>query len=61
MFLASPENQRTTKKKAITGGGPAISGIFCLINISKCTENKIRLSKVEKTMEESALQVLKNA
>ena len=55
LFLASPRDQRKTKKKAITTGGLAISGIFCLISIKKCTKNKRRLSRVEKTMEESAL------
>ena len=55
LFLTSPRNQRRTKKKVITSGGPAISGISCLISIRKCMENKRRLSKVEKTMEESAL------
>ena len=55
LFLTSPRNQRRTKKKAITSGGPAINGISCLISIRKCMENKRRLSKVEKTMEESAL------
>ena len=55
LFLASPRDQRKTKKKAITTGGLAISGIFCLISIKKCTKNKGRLSRVEKTMEESAL------
>ena len=55
LFLASPRNQRRTKKKVITSGGLAISGISCPINIIKCTENKRRLSRVEKTMEESAL------
>ena len=55
LFLASPRNQRRTKKKAITSGGHAISGISCLISIRECTENKRRLNRVEKTMEESAL------
>ena len=55
LFLASPSNQRKTKKKAITTGGLAISGIFCLISIKKCMKNKRRLSRVEKTMEESVL------
>ena len=55
LFLALPRNQRRSKKKGITSGGPAISGISCLINIRKCTESKRRLSRVEKTMEESAL------
>ena len=49
-----PRNQGRTKKKAITSGGPAISGISYLINIRKCIENKRRLSRVEKVMEESA-------
>ena len=61
LFLASPRDQGRTKKKAITSGGPVISGISCPISIRKCTENKRRLSRVEKTMEESALQVSKNA
>ena len=43
LFLASPRNQRRTKKKAITSGGPAIGGISCPISIRKCTENKRRL------------------
>ena len=60
MFLASPRNQRRTKKKAITNGRPAISGISYPIGIRKCIENIRRLSKVEKAMEESALQVSKN-
>ena len=55
LFLASPRDQRKTKKKAITTGGLAISGIFCLISIKKCMKNKRRLSRVEKAMEESAL------
>ena len=55
LFLALPRNQGRTKKKAITSGGPAISGISYLINIRKCMENKRRLSKVEKVMKESAL------
>ena len=38
-----------------------ISGISCPINIRKCTKNKRRLSRIEKTMEESALYVSKNA
>ena len=61
LFLALPRNQRRTKKKAITSGGPAISGVSCPISIRKCTKNKRRLSRVEKTMEESALYVSKNA
>ena len=60
LFLALPGNQRKTKKKAIASGEPAISGISYLISIRECTENKSRLSKVEKIMKESALQVLKN-
>ena len=59
-FLASPRNQRRTENKAITNGGPAISRISCPISIRKCTENKRRMSRVEKTMEESAFQVSKN-
>ena len=55
LFLTSPRNQRRTKKKAITSGGPAISGISYPINIKKCTKNKRRLSRVEKAMKESAL------
>ena len=54
LFFALPRNQGRTKKKAITSGGPAISGISYLISIRKCTENKRRLSRVEKAMEESA-------
>ena len=61
MFLASPRNQRRTKKKVITNGRPAISGISYPIDIRKCIENIRRLSKVEKAMEKSALQVSKNA
>ena len=61
LFLALPRDQGKTKKKAITNSGPTISGISCPINIRKCTTNKRRLSKVEKVMEESALQVSKNA
>ena len=48
------------KKKAITSGEPTISRISCPISIKECTENKRRLRRVEKAMEESALQVLKN-
>ena len=48
LFLTSPRNQRRTKKKAITSGGPAISGISYPISIRKGTENKRRLSRVEK-------------
>ena len=55
LFLASSRNQRRTKKKAIINGGTTISGIFYSISIRKCTENKTRLSRVEKTIEESAL------
>ena len=55
LFLASPRNQGRTKKKAITDGGPAISEISYPISIRKCTENKRRLSRVEKSMKESAL------
>ena len=55
LFLASSRNQRRIKKKAITSGGPTISGIFYPISIRKCTENKRRLSRVEKAMTESAL------
>ena len=55
LFLASLKNQIKTKKKAITSGGPAISGVSCLINIRKCMKNKRRLRRVEKTMEESAI------
>ena len=55
LFLVSSRNQRRTKKKAITNGGPVISGISYSISIRKYIENKRRLSKVEKTMEESAL------
>ena len=55
LFLALLRNQRRTKNKAITSGGPVISGIFCLISIRKCMENKKRPSRVEKTMEESPL------
>ena len=55
LFFTSPRNQRKTKKKAITSGGLAISGISCLISIRKCMENKKKLSRVEKTKEESAL------
>ena len=54
LFLASPRSQRRTKKKAITNGRPMISGISCPINIRKCIENKRKLSRVEKTTEESA-------
>ena len=38
-----------------------ISGISCPISIKECMENKRRLNKVEKVMEENALQVSKNA
>ena len=55
LFLTSPRNQRKTKKKEITSGEPVISRISYPISIRKCTENKRRLSRVEKTMEESAL------
>ena len=55
LFLALPRNKGRTKKKVITNGGPVISGISCPISIRKCTENKKRLSRVEKTMEEIAL------
>ena len=55
LFLALPRNQRKTKKKAITNGGPMISGISYPISIGKCVENKRRLSRVEKTIEKSAL------
>ena len=47
--------------KVITSGGPTISGISCPISIRKCTENKRKLSRVKNIMEESALQVSKNA
>ena len=55
LFLASSRNQRRTKKKAITNGGPAISEIFRSISIKEYTENKKKLSRVEKVMEESSL------
>ena len=55
LFLASPRDQGRTKKKAITSGGPTISGISCPISIRKCTENKRRLSRVEKAMKENVL------
>ena len=55
LFLVSSRNQRRTKKKAITNGGPAINGISYPISIKKCAKNKRRLSIVEKTMEESVL------
>ena len=55
LFLTSPRNQGRTKKKVITSGGPVISEIFYPISIRKCTENKRRLSRVEKVMKESAL------
>ena len=61
LFLTLPRNQRRTKKKAITSGEPAITGISYPISIRKCTKNKRRLSRVEKTMEKSALYVSKNA
>ena len=54
LFFALPRNQGRTKKKAITSGGPVINGISYLISIRKCTENKRRLSRVEKAIEESA-------
>ena len=55
MFLTSLANQRIAKKKVITSGGPVISEISYPISIRKCTENKRRLSRVEKVMKESAL------
>ena len=61
LFLTSPRNQRRTNEKAITCSGPAISGIPCPISIRECTKFKRRLSLLEKDMEESALQVSKNA
>ena len=54
LFLISPRNQRRIKKKAITSGGPAISGVSYPISIKKYRENKRRLSRVEKAMKESA-------
>ena len=48
LFLVLLRNQRRTKKKVITSGEPAISKISCPINIKKCTENKRRLSRVER-------------
>ena len=60
LFLTSPRNQRRTKKKAITSGVPVISGISYPISIRECVEKKRRLSRVEKAIKESALQVLKN-
>ena len=38
-----------------------IGRISCSISIKECTDNKRILSIVKKTMEESDLQVLKNA
>ena len=61
LFLISPRNQRRTKKKAIASGRLAISGIFCTISIREWMENKRRLSRVERAMEESVLRVSKNA
>ena len=55
LFLTSSRNQRRIKKKAISSGELVISGISYLISIRKCTKNKRRLSRIEKTMEESAL------
>ena len=55
LFLALPRNQGRTNKKAITSGGPAISGISYPISIRKCMENKRRLSRVENAMKENAL------
>ena len=55
LFLTLLRNQRRTKKKAITSGELAISRISYPINIRKYTKNKRRLSRVEKTMKESAL------
>ena len=55
LFLALPRNKGRTKKKVITNGGPVISGISCPISIRKCTENKRKLSRVEKVKENSAL------
>ena len=55
-----PRNQKRTKKKVIASGGPKISGISYPISIKECMENKRRLSRVEKAMEESVLQVSKN-
>ena len=54
LFLASLRNQRRTKKKVITSGKPAINGISYPIGIRKCTKNKRRLSRVEKTIEDNA-------
>ena len=54
LFLTLPRNQRRAKKKAISSGGPAISRISCPISVRKCKENKRRISRVEKTMKESA-------
>ena len=48
LFLVLLRNQRRTKKKVITSGGPAISEISYPINIRKCMENKRRLSRVER-------------
>ena len=48
LFLTSPINQRRTKKRVITSGRLATSGISCPISIRKYKENKRRLSKVEK-------------
>ena len=55
LFLALPRDQGRTKKKAITSGGLAISGISCPISIRKCTKNKRRLNRVEKAMKESVI------
>ena len=40
LFLALPRNQRRTKKKAITSGGPTISGVSCPISIRKMHEEQ---------------------
>ena len=61
LFFTSPRNQRRTKKKAITCDGLAISRISYTISIRECMENKWRLSRIEKAMEENVLQVSKNA
>ena len=53
--LEIKEEPRRTKKKAITNGGPAINEIFRSISIREYTENKRKLSRVEKVMEESSL------
>ena len=51
LFLASTRNQGRTKKKAITSGGPAISGISYPISIKKMHREQEEIEQSRKCHE----------